>query len=132
VGGDGDGARLAGRTWLAVLAGGMAGGLLRGVLAETLPAAGGVPWATAAANLTGTAVLGVVAVRLGAASAARRLLGTGFCGALTTFAALQVEAVGLVRGGRPVTAVAYVGASLAGGLLVAAAAMRAARPRDGR
>jgi CrcB protein len=50
-------------------------------------------------------VLGVVAAR------SPRLLGTGFCGALTTFSTLQVELLDL----RPWSAAAYATASLSAG-----------------
>lgn len=81
------------------------------------------PWGTFAVNVAGCAVLGVVA---GAVSAADgpgwllTLLGTGFCGALTTFSTFSFETVRLVEEGSARVAVAYVGASVAVGLSVCA------------
>jgi CrcB protein len=83
---------------LAVFVGGCLGALARAGVAEALP----MPWATLAVNVAGAFLLGVVVTR------SPRLLGTGFCGAFTTFSTMQVEALEL-----PLEeAVAYVAASL--------------------
>lgn len=50
----------------------------------------------------------------------RPLLGTGLCGALTTFSAFQIETIRLAKDGRPGLAVAYVTASLLAGMALAA------------
>jgi CrcB protein len=82
-------------------------------------------------NVAGAGLLGWVAVRLPErlppSTYRRPLLGTGFCGGLTTFSTMQVEAVRLARGDRMGVAAAYVAVSLLAGLLVAALAMRVAR-----
>jgi CrcB protein len=59
----------------------------------------------------------------------RATLGAGFCGALTTFSALQIETINLARAGSPVLAVAYALASLVAGfgLAVGIAALHRAR-----
>jgi CrcB protein len=115
----------------AVFAGGAAGALARAVLEELRPAGAGWPWVTLAANLAGTALLAWVAVRLAERLApsppTRALLGTGFCGGLTTFSTLQVEAVRLVDGGRPAMAAAYLAISVVGGLVVVFLAARLVR-----
>jgi CrcB protein len=59
----------------------------------------------------------------------RFLLGTGFCGALTTFSTFQVETIRLAKDGHPATALAYAAASLAAGMAVAVAASVVARRR---
>ncbi len=105
----------------AVVAGGTAGALARAGLAEALPWDGhGWPWTTFVVNVAGTLLLGYLATRLQerlAPSTYRRpLLATGFCGALTTFSAFQIELIQLVRTGAAGTAVAYGLASLGLGL----------------
>jgi fluoride exporter len=59
----------------------------------------------------------------------RFLLGTGLCGALTTFSTFQVETIGLANDGHATMAAAYAAASLAGGMAVAVAGTVAARRR---
>lgn len=119
------------RAVTAVALGGVLGALLRAELEQLFPAGGGFPWTTLLINLVGTAVLGWVVVRVGErlppSNYVRPLLGTGFCGGLTTFSTMQVEAVQLIHHGNSVDAGAYLVLSLAGGLLAAAFVIRAAR-----
>jgi CrcB protein len=82
------------------------------------------PWGTFVANILGALVLGVLLEWLarrgvdgGWRRRARLLLGTGFCGALTTYSALAVETDLLVRGHRPGLAVGYLAASVLAGVL---------------
>ncbi|CNJ97184.1 camphor resistance protein CrcB [Mycobacterium tuberculosis] len=56
--------------------------------------------------------------RLPLSSYRRPLLGTGFCGGLTTFSTMQVETVRMVEHGHWALAVSYTAASIAAGLLV--------------
>jgi len=89
----------------------------------------GFPWGTFLINVSGSALLGLLAAAcLGHADPARRLwyvlLGTGFCGGFTTFSTFSVEALELLREGRGGAAVAYVLGSVAAGLAAAALAMR--------
>jgi fluoride exporter len=73
-------------------------------------------------NVVGTALLGFVITRL----QGRRpqsiylpsLLGTGFCGAFTTFSTFQIEVIKLVRHGHAALAIGYLTASLGAGLVV--------------
>jgi CrcB protein len=111
---------------LAVALGGAAGALARVALAEALPPEpGGWPWATLAANVAGTLLLAWL-VRAGARGRGRLLLGPGLCGALTTFSALQLELVALLRDGALATAAGYAPVTLAAGL--AAASLARGRP----
>ncbi len=115
------------RELAAIFAGGAIGSLARAGLGQALPhRPGSWPWATFAVNLAGAFLLGYFATRLQERlppSAYRRpLLGTGLCGALTTFSTLQVELLGLLDGGHLALAVGYAAASLAGGFAAVAAA----------
>jgi CrcB protein len=73
------------------------------------------PWGTFAVNVAGSAVLGFL-MGLPADSAAQSLLGTGFCGALTTYSTFSYETVTLARSGARTMAVLNVGASVLAGL----------------
>ncbi|MBO0842509.1 MAG: fluoride efflux transporter CrcB [Nocardioides sp.] len=84
---------------------------------------GSFPWGTLVVNVVGAFVLGLVA---GAASAtalpqwALTLVGTGFCGALTTFSTFSYETVRLAEAGNWRSACGNVVISLAGGLAAVA------------
>ena len=83
------------RELAAIFAGGFVGAVARAELAEALPPPGAWPWATFIVNIAGAFLLGYFTTRLQERlplSAYRRpLLGTGFCGALTTFSTMQLE-----------------------------------------
>jgi CrcB protein len=114
------------RELAAVFAGGCLGALARAALGEWLPYEPGTwPWATFAANLAGSALLAWIVVR--GTPVSRRLVGTGFCGALTTFSALQLELLEMLDAGHALLAAAYVAASVAGGLVLVRLAGGAAR-----
>jgi fluoride exporter len=86
-------------------------------VAEALLAAPGHwPWATFAVNIAGAFVLGWASTRLQErlpVSAYRRpFLGTGLCGALTTFSTMQVELLEMLDSGRLGLAGSYAGVSL--------------------
>ncbi len=116
----------------AILVGGALGGLARAGLVEALPVPErGWPWATFIANIAGTFLLGMLVTRLQErlppSTYRRPLLGTGFCGALTTFSTVQVEVLALGRDGSAGLAAAYLIASLAAGglaIVVATALVR--------
>jgi CrcB protein len=108
----------------AVAIGGAAGTLLRALIAYELPVrSGAFPWSTLVVNLFGSLVLGfVVAASLSRSAPSRYtrpLLGTGFCGGLTTFSTFSVEVDLLLRAGRLATAAGYVAVSVLGGLAAA-------------
>ena len=94
---------------------------------------GAWPWATLAANLAGTLLLALVLRRLDDAPRGdlrRALLGTGFCGALTTFSTLQLELLELALRGQTALALAYLVASVAAWVgIVAAVAAGSGRRR---
>jgi fluoride exporter len=121
-----------GRELAAVFAGGLAGALARALLVEWIPhGAAQWPWATFAANVVGAFLLGHFATRLQERlplSAYRRpLLGTGLCGALTTFSTLQLELLGMLDAGALGLAAAYAAASAAAGFLAVALATNLVR-----
>jgi fluoride exporter len=112
--------RVDARELAAVFCGGFAGAIARAEVAEALPApAGGWPWATFLVNVAGAFLLGWAVTRLQERlplSAYRRpLLGTGFCGALTTFSTFQIETLKLIDHGHVPLAVAYLAVSVAAG-----------------
>jgi len=76
------------------------------------------PWGTFTVNVTGSFILGCVA---GAALSSPffALLGTGFCGALTTYSTFGYETVRLARSGSSLYALFNVVLSVAAGLLAA-------------
>jgi fluoride exporter len=106
----------------AIFAGGFAGAVLRALAEETIPhEPDRWPWATFAVNLVGAALLGWLTTRLQERlplSAYRRpLLGTGFCGALTTFSTMQVELLDMLDAGHAGLAAGYAAASVAAGVV---------------
>ena len=108
------------RLLAAIAAGGAVGALARVALAQALPpAATSWPWATFAVNVAGAALLGYATTRLQERlppSAYRRpFLGTGVCGALTTFSTMQVELLRMLDAGRGGLALGYAAASVTAG-----------------
>jgi CrcB protein len=77
------------------------------------------PWGTLTVNVVGSLVLGFLA-GLPAAPAVAAALGTGFCGALTTYSTFSFETLHLLRGGHRFYALANVLASVAAGFGAAA------------
>lgn len=113
---------------LAVAAGGLLGAPARYLLdrAITRRIESDLPWGTQLVNATGTFLLGVltglvVHARLSAVPAA--LLGTGFCGAYTTFSAFSFETARLLGDGRLAEALGNVAIGIATGVAAAAAGL---------
>ena len=114
---------------------GLLGRLPGAGLLELIPThPGRWPWATFVVNIVGAFLLGYFATRLQERlplSAYRRpFLGTGLCGALTTFSTMQVELLRMLDRNEPGRALAYAGASVAAGfaaVLLATAMVRRAR-----
>ncbi|MEV6407199.1 fluoride efflux transporter CrcB [Streptomyces bobili] len=107
--------------WLLVVAGGMVGAPLRYLTDRAVQARHDsvFPWGTFVVNIVGCAILGLVtgAALAGAAgSDLRLLLGTGFCGALTTYSTFSYETLRLTETGAALHAAANVVASVTAGL----------------
>lgn len=115
----------------AVLLGGAVGGGARYAVGRAWPTAElAFPWPVLVVNLVGAfvlAVLVVAAARPAAPRYLRPLLGTGFCGALTTFSSVVVGLDELVAHARWTTAAAYLAATVVGGLATAALGLVVAR-----
>jgi CrcB protein len=104
----------------AIFAGGFIGAILRAVLAQSLASGPDQwPWATFIVNMLGAALLGYFITRLQErlppSLYRRAFLGTGICGALTTFSTVMVELEKMLEGSHLALAGAYAVASLAGG-----------------
>jgi len=75
------------------------------------------PWGTFTVNVLGSFLLGLLVAGAGSVSPAlTALLGTGLCGALTTYSTFSYETLRLYASGNRSLAVLNVLASLAGGL----------------
>ena len=72
------------------------------------------PWGTFAINVSGSALLGFL-FALPASHGVQALLGTGFCGALTTYSTFSYETLQLARSGARTMAVLNVAASVLAG-----------------
>lgn len=101
----------------------MLGGLVRYFLSSQLPASPDFPWGTLLVNYLGIFCLvylvkGYLAHK-GSSKGLVLALGTGFCGGLTTFSSLMLDAVKLLDTGRYLSLVLYLLLSIGGGLLLA-------------
>ncbi|RKF28663.1 fluoride efflux transporter CrcB [Micromonospora globbae] len=76
------------------------------------------PWGTLTVNVAGSLLLGALA-GLPTGPAVGALLGTGFCGALTTWSTLSYETLQLARAGGRLPALVNVLGSVAAGLAAA-------------
>jgi CrcB protein len=120
------------RELAAIFAGGFVGTIGRALVADWLPARPGEwPWATFAVNVVGAFMLGYFATRLQErlplSSYRRPLLGTGICGALTTFSTMQIELLSMLDRDAVGLAAGYAVASVAGGFLAVALATNLVR-----
>ncbi|MET9720956.1 fluoride efflux transporter CrcB [Streptomyces rochei] len=107
--------------WLLVMAGAMVGAPLRYLTDRAVQARHGTvfPWGTFTVNVAGCLVLGTLAgaATHGAASASVQLLvGTGLCGALTTYSTFSYETLRLAENGARLLAAANVLAGVVAGL----------------
>jgi CrcB protein len=110
------------RELAAIFAGGAMGALARGGLSRAYPYhPPDWPWVTFGVNVAGAFMLGYFVTRLQERLPLTRyrrpFLGTGFCGALTTFSTVQVELLKMLDHGRIGLAAGYAGASIAAGFV---------------
>jgi fluoride exporter len=113
------------RELAAIFVGGVVGALARLGLVEAMtPTPGEWPWATFVANLAGALALGYFTTRLQErlplSAYGRPFLGTGFCGALTTFSTMQLELLQMLDHGEGALAAAYAATSLVAGSIAVA------------
>jgi CrcB protein len=111
----------------AIFAGGAVGALGRAGVAEALPHSSAQwPWSTFLVNILGAFLLGYFATRLQERLPLTRyrrpLLGTGLCGALTTFSTMQVELLKMLDAHAYGLAAGYAAGSIAAGLVAVWAA----------
>ncbi|MFF9375999.1 fluoride efflux transporter CrcB [Streptomyces griseoluteus] len=107
--------------WLLVILGGMAGAPLRYLTDRAVQKRHDAvfPWGTFTVNVLGCFILGLLtgAVAAGAASShVQLLMGTGLCGALTTYSTFSYETLRLTEDGARFLAAANVVASVVAGL----------------
>lgn len=84
------------------------------------------PWGTLTVNVSGSFLLGLItglALYHGFPTTPKLLIGTGFCGAYTTFSTFAVETVRLGEEGSPAEAFGNVLMSTVGALLAGAAGL---------
>jgi fluoride exporter len=120
------------RELAAIFAGGFIGAIARAALVEALPHSPDEwPWATFAVNMVGAFLLGYFTTRLQERlplSAYRRpFLGTGFCGALTTFSTMQIELLGMLDADHGALAASYALVSVLAGFIAVALATNLVR-----
>ncbi|MFI0714561.1 fluoride efflux transporter CrcB [Streptomyces inhibens] len=117
--------------WVLVIAGAMVGAPLRYLTDRTVQRKHDsvFPWGTFTVNVVGCLILGLLtgAATAGAASSQFQLLiGTGLCGALTTYSTFSYETLRLAEEGARLYAVANVLGSVVVGLGAAFAGAAAA------
>ena len=98
-------------------------GLVRYLFSTSLPASPDFPWGTLLVNYLGIICLVYLVkgylVHKGTSKGLILALGTGFCGGLTTFSSLMLDAVKLLDTGHYLSLGIYLFLSIGGGLLLA-------------
>jgi CrcB protein len=124
-----------GRELAAIFIGGSIGAMARAELVVAFPThAGDWPWTTFVVNVAGAFALGYFVTRLQErlplSSYRRPFVGTGVCGALTTFSTMQVELLQMLDAGRVALALLYALGSVTlgfGGVFLATNLVRRAQ-----
>lgn len=114
-------------TTLLVAVGGLLGVLARYGIGRMTLHHESLLWSTVAINVAGSFLLGLLVAEHWFGRDVREGLGVGFLGGFTTFSTFSVQAVLEVEAGESGRALAYVMASVLGGLLAAAAGYRLGR-----
>ena len=106
-------------TWVLVALGAMVGAPLRYLTDLVLQSRydSVFPWGTLLVNVLGSFALGALAGT--SSESVRLLLGTGFCGALTTYSTFSYETLRLAEEGAGVIAAVNVVVSVVGGVTAA-------------
>ena len=108
---------------LGIFLAGMLGGIVRFQISRWLPSSPDFPWGTLLVNYLGIFCLVYLVkgylVYKGSSKGLILALGTGFCGGLTTFSSLLLDAVKLLDTGRYLSLLTYLILSIGGGLLFA-------------
>ena len=117
--------------WMAFVAAGALGAPLRYLvdIAITERTRSPLPWGTLVINVTGSFLLGLLTglgLHHGLPKTARVVLGTGFCGAYTTFSTFTYETVRLLEEGDPLAAAKNATGTLLVAALAGAAGLAAA------
>ncbi|MEU2554379.1 fluoride efflux transporter CrcB [Streptomyces sp. NPDC013313] len=110
--------------WLLVVLGALVGAPLRYLTDRAVQARHDslFPWGTFVVNVTGCLVLGLITGAASAGAAGQHLqllLGTGLCGALTTYSTFSYETLRLTEAGASPYAAANAAASVVAGLAAA-------------
>lgn len=114
--------------WVAFVVAGAAGAVARHVLGTALNdrLSGRFPWGTLVVNISGSFLFGVVtglALDHGLPREPRIVLGTGFCGAYTTFSTFTYETIRLVEDGAVRAAVRNVAGTAVAAVVAAGAGL---------
>ena len=119
---------------LLVALGGAAGSVARYLLSKAIQdtAATAFPWGTMAVNVAGCLLIGLLyglaagdGARLGADL--KLMLTVGFCGGFTTFSTFANESLTLAKTGDALLSAAYIGSSVALGMLAVMAGAQLAK-----
>lgn len=115
--------------WLVVVAGGMIGAPLRYLTDRAVQSRHDslFPWGTYVVNVTGCLILGALTGATVIGPDLRLFLGTGLCGALTTYSTFSYETLRLTETGAGLYAAANAVASVVAGLGAASAGVAMGR-----